>query len=119
PGNDGDVVARPHPPILAKVAVEVAHLVARIEVHGTHVGADLVFAVEVAHGEVLRVHVVTHGDVASREADHLSVAAYLFPRASRVPRHLVAGPDVLPHLDTAAGVLEHAARSDLLLGDGD
>ena len=34
-------------------------------------------------------------------------------------RHLVTRADVQPHLDAAAGVLEHAARGDLLLGDGD
>ena len=77
-GDDGDVVARADAPVLALVAVEVAHLVGRVEVHGPHVGADLVLAVEVAHRQVLRVDVVAHGDVGRREADHLPVAAHLF-----------------------------------------
>src|SRR5262249_45081097 len=59
-----------------------------------------------------------HRDVSGGEADHLPVAPDLLARAPRVPRHLVAGTDVLPHLDAAARVLEHGARGNLLLGDG-
>ena len=118
-GDDGDVVARADAPVLALVAVEVAHLVGRVEIHGPHVGADLVLAVKIADGQVLGVDVVAHGDVGGREADHLPVAAHLFPRAPRAPRHLVPRADVLADLDAPARVLEHGAGGDLLLRDGD
>src|SRR5262245_50349121 len=118
PGDDGNVVACAHAPVVAKVAVEVAHLLGRIEVYRTHVGADLVVAVQVAHREVLSVDVITHRDVRGGEADHLPVAPDLLARAPRVPRHLVSGADVLPDLDVVARVLEHGARGNLLLGDG-
>src|SRR5262249_34654236 len=86
--------------------------------HGPHIRADFVLAMEIAHREILRVYVIAHCDVRGSEADHLSVAAHFLTGAPRVPRHLVAGPDVLPHLDMAARILEHRARGDLLLDDG-
>ncbi len=118
PGDHRHVVARADPAVFPEVAVEIAHLGGRIEGHRLHVGADLVLLVPLPHRHVLGVHVIAHRDIRGGEADGLAVAAHRLADPPRVPRDLVAGLDVLPHLDAAARVLEHGAGRDLLLGDG-
>ena len=74
---------------------------------------------QVADGQVLRVHVIPGGDLGGGEADDLPVAAHRVARAHGAPCDLVAGPDVLPRLDSPVRVLEHRAGGDLALRDGD
>jgi hypothetical protein len=113
------VVARADAAVLAEIAVEVAHLLGGVEGHRLHVGADLVLLLAVAHRHVLGVDVITRSDIGGGEADGLAVAAHRLAGPASPSRNLVAGLDVLPHLDAPLPILEDGARRDLLLGDGD
>src|SRR5207249_5212101 len=118
PGDDGHVVARADAPVVSEIAVEVAHARGRVDVDRPDVGADLVLALQIAHGQVLGVDVIAHGDVGGGEADDLPVAPHRLAAAPRMACHLVPGPDVLADLDAPARVLEDGAGRNLLLGDG-
>jgi len=65
------------------------------------------------------VDVVAHGDVGGGEAYHLPVAPNLLARAARTARHLVAGANILSHLDAATRILEDTAGRNLFLHDRD
>src|SRR5262249_15348222 len=116
--DDRDVVARADAAVVALEAVEGPHALGRIEVHRPHVHADLVaVGAQIADAQVLSVHVVTDRDVPGRETDHLAVAANGSSRGHRVPGHLVAGFDVLAHLDPGTAVLQDRACGQLGLRD--
>ncbi len=123
PRDDRDIVAGADPPVVSKVPVEISHLARRVERDRPYVRADLILLLQIAHRHVLGVHVITGGDVRGGEADGLPVAPHHLAHPPGPPRHLVAGPDVLPDLDAAARgvrarVLQDGAGGDVLLGDG-
>ena len=94
------VVSRPYPPVGTLEPVEVAHLVGGVVVDRPDVDADLVLALVVAHGEVVRVDVLALLDRLRGEADDLTVAADRLSLGAGSAGDLVAGPDVAHHLET-------------------
>jgi hypothetical protein len=118
--DDRDVVARADPAVVALEAVEGAHPLRGMEIDRAHVHPALVaVGAQIADAEVLRVDVVSDRDVARREADHLAVAANGSAGGHRVPGHLVAGLDVLAHLDPVSTILQDRTRGQLRLCDRD
>src|SRR5437660_767747 len=92
---------------------------ARSTVFRTPVGAELVLALELADAEVVRMDVVARLDVLRGKADDLAVAAQGGARQHPSPRDLVAGLDVLAHLDARGAIFQDRARGELLLRDRD
>src|SRR6266446_732494 len=118
-GDDRDVVPRPDAAVLPLEPVEGAHRLAWVVLDGVHVGAELVLALELADAEVVRMDVVARLDVLRGKADDLAVAAQGGARQHPSPRDLVAGLDVLAHLDARAAIFQNRARGELLLRDRD
>ena len=76
-----------------------------------------VLALELAHRQVLRVHVLAGCDVARGEADHLAVAAHGLAARDRAGGHLVPERDRLA--DRRPLAREHRPGSERRAGDDD
>ena len=85
--QDADVVARGHLPALAQDALERRGRVGVLR--RRRQGGEGVLALELAHRQVLRVHVLAGCDVARGEADHLPVAEHGLAARDRAGGHLV------------------------------
>ncbi len=111
-GQDADVVAGGHPAIGPLDAHERGFAPRRI---GLDVGAEGVVALEIAHRQVVRVHVLAGRDRPAGEADDLVVAAHRLAGGDR------PGGDLVPGRDQALDdhVLGGGAADELGAGDQD
>ena len=94
-GQDADVVARGD---AAAIGAVLAHDAlegggGRDVVRGLGIGAEGVVALELAHREIVEMHVLAGRDVAAGEADDLVVAAHRRAGLDRARGDLVAGRD--------------------------
>ena len=116
-GEDADVVARRDAAVGAHDALEGRRLARRTSVSFTS-DAKGVVALEVAHRQVVHVHVLAGLDVARGEADDLVVAPHRLALRDVAHRELVAGRDACTDrahvffLDQRVPVGELDARDD-------
>ncbi len=113
--QDADVVARRD----AAVGTDDAHESRRrIDVlRGFRIDAERVIAIERTHLQVVEMDVLAGGNVATREADDLVVAAHRLALADRVRGDLVAGRDESADRDLLVEQL--GAAHELRAGDDD
>ena len=88
-GDDADIVSRADPAVLAPVALERGALRLGHHVRLLHRLAEVVVAIELSHGDVVHVHMLTGGDVGGGEPDDLSILDHGLALLDRHDGHLV------------------------------
>ena len=111
--KDADIVARRHAPIRADYAHEARRRIDKLR--GLRFCAERIVARELAHRQVMQMHVLARRDRALGKADDLVIALDGRAGRNRMRRDLVAGRHEARDLD--ALVEERRARDKLLASD--
>ena len=93
--DDGNIIARSRSPARTGVALEVTHLLWRMEIHRAGIDAKLVITPEIFEHEVVGMNMFPGTNMASREANDLAVLFYRCSVSKLQQGDFMAGRDVL------------------------
>src|SRR5205823_1728368 len=93
--DDGNIIARSRSPARTGVALEVTHLLWRMEIHRAGIDAKLVITPEIFEHEVVGMNMFPGTNMASREANDLAVLFYRRSVSKLQQGDFMAGRDVL------------------------
>ena len=117
----GDIVARTHGPVLARIAQKSGRGAARWQ--RSFAGWEFVVKVQLFESQVVRVHVMAGVDIVLGAADDLAIAPHHFAPRNHGQRDLVAGRDrfarderLAIHLQLGPGGDRHAGDSHIVGG---